>query len=96
MEKSNEFHEKREAQIRSIYNTDEIEYRIRNGDGGSWIKDPYEPETIFQIMVQEAFIDIVKYYTLKRLTRYTWKLLQNYKQDLPNKINSFQNKPNNP
>ena len=41
-------------------------------------------------MVQETFTDIVKYYTLKRLTRYTWKLLQNYKQDLPNKINSFQ------
>ena len=49
MEKSNEFHEKREAQIRSIYNADEIEYRILNGDGGSWIKDPYEPETIFQL-----------------------------------------------
>lgn len=49
MEKSNEFHEKREAQIRSIYNTDEIEYRILNGDGGSWIKDPYEPDTVFQL-----------------------------------------------
>lgn len=49
MEKSNKFHEKREAQIRSIYNADEIGYRILNGDGGSWIKDPYEPETIFQL-----------------------------------------------
>ena len=49
MEKSAEFHEKREAQIRSIYNVDEIEYRILNGDGGSWIKDPYEPETVFQL-----------------------------------------------
>lgn len=49
MEKSNEFHEKREAQIRSIYNADEIEYRILNGDGGSWIKDPYESETVFQL-----------------------------------------------
>lgn len=49
MEKSNEFHEKREAQIRSIYNADEIEYRILNGDGGSWIKDPYEPDTVFQL-----------------------------------------------
>ncbi|WP_075717919.1 ISLre2 family transposase [Roseburia sp. 499] len=49
MEKSNEFHEKREAQIRSIYRADEIEYRILNGDGGSWIKDPYEPETVFQL-----------------------------------------------
>ncbi|MCM1303399.1 MAG: ISLre2 family transposase [Butyrivibrio sp.] len=49
MEKSNEFHEKREAQIRSIYNADEIEYRVLNGDGGSWIRDPYEPDTIFQL-----------------------------------------------
>lgn len=49
MEKSAEFHAKREAQIRSIYNTDEIEYRILNGDGGGWIKDPYEPETVFQL-----------------------------------------------
>lgn len=49
MEKSSEFHEKREAQIRSIYNAEEIEYRILNGDGGSWIKDPYEPDTVFQL-----------------------------------------------
>lgn len=49
MEKSSEFHEKREAQIRSIYNADEIEYRILNGDGGSWIKDPYDPDTVFQL-----------------------------------------------
>lgn len=49
MEKSTEFHEKREAQIRSIYDADEIEYRILNGDGGSWIKDPYEPDTIVQL-----------------------------------------------
>lgn len=49
MEKSSEFHEKREAQIRSIYNADEIEYHILNGDGGSWIKDSYEAETVFQL-----------------------------------------------
>lgn len=49
MEKSTEFHEKREAQIRSIYDADEIEYRILNGDGGSWIKDPCEPDTVVQL-----------------------------------------------
>lgn len=49
MEKSDEFHAKREARIRSIYNTDEIEIRVLNGDGGSCIKDPYEPETVFQL-----------------------------------------------
>jgi hypothetical protein len=49
MEKSEEFHAKREARIRSIYNADEIDVRVLNGDGGSWIKDPYEPETVFQL-----------------------------------------------
>lgn len=49
MEKSEEFHQKREAQLRRKYNADEIQQRILNGDGGSWIKDPYEPDTIFQL-----------------------------------------------
>jgi len=49
MEKSTEFHEKREACIRKKYNADEIGQRILNGDGGSWIKEPYDPETIFQL-----------------------------------------------
>ena len=49
MEKSNEFHEKREACIRNKYNADEIGQRVLNGDGGSWIKEPYDPETIFQL-----------------------------------------------
>jgi hypothetical protein len=49
MEKSEEFHKKREAQIRQTYNADEIQQRILNGDGGSWIKDPYDPDTIFQL-----------------------------------------------
>lgn len=49
MEKSQEFHEKREAQIERIYQADEIGQRILNGDGGSWIKEPYDPETVFQL-----------------------------------------------
>ncbi len=49
MEKASKFHEKREALLRNKYNADEIEYRVLNGDGGSWIKDPYEPETLFQL-----------------------------------------------
>lgn len=49
MEKSTEFHEKREACIRKKYNADEIGQRILNGDGGSWIKEPYDPDTIFQL-----------------------------------------------
>ena len=47
MENSTEFHAKREACIRKKYAADEIEQRILNGDGGSWIKEPYDPETTF-------------------------------------------------
>lgn len=49
MEKSMEFHEKREACIRKKYNADEIGQRILNGDGGNWIKEPYDSEVIFQL-----------------------------------------------
>ena len=49
MEKSEEFHQKREAQIHQKYKADEIKQRILNGDGGSWIKDPYDPDAIVQL-----------------------------------------------
>lgn len=49
MEKSSEFHRKREALIEKKYNADEIQQRILNGDGGSWIKEPYDEEAIFQL-----------------------------------------------
>ena len=49
MEKSSEFHRKREALIEKRYHVDEIQQRVLNGDGGSWIKEPYDPETIFQL-----------------------------------------------
>lgn len=49
MEKSSEFHRKREALIEKRYHADEIQQRVLNGDGGSWIKEPYDPETIFQL-----------------------------------------------
>lgn len=49
MEKSGLFHQKREALIEKIYDTDEIGQRILNGNGGSWIKEPYDPETIYQL-----------------------------------------------
>ena len=49
MEKSDEFHRKREALIEKKYNADEIQQRILNGDGGRWIKEPYDPEVIFQL-----------------------------------------------
>lgn len=49
MEKSREFHRKREALIEKTYDVDEIQQRVLNGDGGSWIKEPYDPEVIFQL-----------------------------------------------
>lgn len=49
MESSSLFHEKREALIEKTYNVDEIQQRVLNGDGGSWIREPYDPETIFQL-----------------------------------------------
>ena len=49
METSSEFHRKREALIEKKYNADEIRQRILNGDGGGWIKEPYDAEAIFQL-----------------------------------------------
>ena len=60
MEKSAEFHEKREACIRNKYNADEIGQRILNGDGGSWIKDTYDPDTIFQLDRYHIYQEILR------------------------------------
>lgn len=49
MEKSTEFHQKREALIEKKYAAEEIGQRVLNGDGGSWIREPYDPDTIFQL-----------------------------------------------
>ena len=35
--------------MEKIYNADEIGQRILNGDGGSWIREPYEKETVLQL-----------------------------------------------
>ena len=43
------FHEKREADIQSRYDVDEIIQRVVNGDGGSWIGEPNDPEAIIQL-----------------------------------------------
>ena len=44
IENGSEFAERKEAMIAKIYNTDEIEMRIFNSDGGSWIKSLYEKD----------------------------------------------------
>lgn len=48
-EKSKEFQEYREAVIAERFNLDEVEVRILNGDGGSWIKKVKDRDTIFQL-----------------------------------------------
>ncbi len=49
IEDSKTFHDKREAQIHKYYDADEITHRIVNGDGGSWIKEPNDPDAIIQL-----------------------------------------------
>ena len=49
IEDSKLFHEKREADIRKRYDADEIGQRIVNGDGGSWIGEPNDPEAVIQL-----------------------------------------------
>ena len=60
MEKSKEFHEKREACIRKKYDADEIGQRILNGDGGSWIRETYDPEAIFQLDRYHIYQEILR------------------------------------
>ena len=49
IEESNVFHEKREADICKHYDVDEIQQRVLNGDGGSWISEPNDPDAIIQL-----------------------------------------------
>lgn len=60
MENSTEFHAKREGCIRKKYAADEIDQRILNGDGGSWIKEPYDPDTIFQLDRYHIYQEILR------------------------------------
>lgn len=60
MEESKTFHEKREACIRRKYNADEIGQRILNGDGGSWIKEPYDSEVIFQLDRYHIYQEVLR------------------------------------
>ncbi len=48
IEKSENFHEKWEAKIQSIYNPEKIGLRIFNGDGGSWVHDEYDAGAVEQ------------------------------------------------
>ena len=60
MEPSRLFHEKREALIEKKYDVDEIQQRILNGDGGSWIKETYDPDAIFQLDRYHVYQEILR------------------------------------
>ena len=57
METSRLFHEKREALIEKKYDVDEIQQRILNGDGGSWIKETYDPDARVQEIQGEQRVE---------------------------------------
>lgn len=46
---SKEFQEYREAAIAETYNLDETEVRIMNADGGEWVKNICDADTVFQL-----------------------------------------------
>ena len=60
MEDSKTFHEKREACIHRRYDADEIGQRILNGDGGSWIREPYDPEALFQLDRYHIYQEVLR------------------------------------
>lgn len=60
MEKSGEFHAKREALIEERYASDEIAQRVLNGDGGGWIREPYDPDTIVQLDRYHVYQEILR------------------------------------
>ena len=60
IEDSHAFHEKREACIRRKYDADEISQRILNGDGGSWGREPYDPDVIFQLDCYHIYQEVLR------------------------------------
>ena len=81
MEDSAEFHAKREACIRKKYNADEIGQRILNGDGGGWIKEPYDSETIFQLDRYHIYQEILRKISDKKAQKDIRGLFEEEKMD---------------
>lgn len=92
MEDSASFHEKREACIRQKYDADEIEQRILNGDGGSWIKEPYDPDTIFQLDRYHIYQEILRKIKDKRAQQNIRKMFDNEEiEDMLEYIEAYAN-----
>ena len=81
MEDSVTFHAKREACIHKKYDADEIGQRVLNGDGGSWIKEPYDPEALFQLDRYHIHQEVVRKIKDKKAQREIRNLLEEEKID---------------
>lgn len=81
MEDSRTFHEKREACIRKKYNADEIGQRILNGDGGSWIREPYDPDAIFQLDRYHIYQEVLRKIRDKKAQKEIRRLLEEEKTE---------------
>lgn len=81
MEDSHTFHEKREASIRRKYDADEIGQRILNGDGGSWIREPYDPDVIFQLDRYHIYQEVLRKIKEKKAQQDIRELLEEEKID---------------
>ena len=81
MEDSHTFHEKREASIRKKYDADEIGQRILNGDGGSWIREPYDPDVIFQLDRYHIYQEVLRKIQEKKAQQDIRELLEEEKID---------------
>ena len=83
MEGSNTFHAKREACIQRKYNADGIGQRILNGDGGSWIREPYDPDAIFQLDRYHIYREVLRKIKDKKAQREIRELLEEEKPEDP-------------
>ena len=80
-EKSDLFHQKREALIEKVYDAEEIRQRILNGDGGSWIKETYDPDAIFQLDRFHIYKEIKKKIREESARKQIRELLEEKKAD---------------
>ena len=81
IESSSVFHEKREADIQKHYDADEIIQRVVNGDGGSWIGEPNDPDAIIQLDQFHLYKEIKAKIADKEAQRAIKELLEERKID---------------
>lgn len=60
---------------------DEIQQRILNGDGGSWIKETYDSETIFQLDRYHIYQEILRKIPDKKAQKDIRELFDEEKMD---------------